>query len=242
MEEAIYDRFSFQSFLGVDRIESTIPDETTILQFRHLLEEHQLTAKIFETINQHLAQKGLLVKAGTIVDATIITSSGSTKNEEKKRDPEMNSTKKNGQYYFGMKVHTGADVTSGLVHSVEVTPAKTSDIEMVPLLLHGEERSIHGDRGYSSDRDKFFAREAEVFWGISDKRKPHQKLSKRQRKRNQRFSSVRAKVEFTYNIIKNLWGHRRTRYRGLHKNRSQWFMLLSLSNLYMVRKKLMAIA
>ncbi len=242
MEEAIYDRFSFQKFLDVDRMGSIIPDETTILQFRHLLEAHQLTEKIFETINAQLVKKGLLIKKGTIVDATIVTSASSTKNEKKERDPEMSSTRKNGQYYFGMKVHTGVDAKNGTVHSVEVTTANTPDISMVPLLLHGEEESIHGDKAYCSDRDKFFARDAGVFWGILDKRKPHQKLSQRQKTRNRKLSSIRAKVEFSYNIIKNHWGHKRTRYRGLHKNRCQWFMLLGLSNLYLVRKKLMAIA
>ena len=242
MEEAIYDRHSFQRFLRIDLISDSVPDETTILHFRHLLEKHQLAEEIFTSINNYLQEKGLTMKKGTIVDATIVTSSSSTKNAKKKRDPEMSSTKKHGKYYFGMKVHTGNDAKSGLIHSIEITTAKTSDHKMLPYLLHGQEEAIFGDKGYYCEKDKKYAREAEVFWGVLDRRKPKRKLSSKQEKRNRRLSSVRSKVEFPFRVIKRLWGHRKTRYRGLWKNRSHWHMLAALSNLYLTRKKLLRIA
>jgi len=165
MEEAIYDRISFQRFLQLDLMIDRVPDETTILNFRHLLEKHNLTVQIFVTISNYLQGKGLLMKKVTIVDATIVASPSSTKNKEKKRDSEMSSTKKHGQFYFGMKIHTGVDVDSGLIHSVEITTAKVYDIKIMHSLLHGEEMSVFGDKGYASDKDKHYARDAEVYWG-----------------------------------------------------------------------------
>lgn len=162
MEEAIYDRLSFQRFLEIDLMLDRIPDETTILQFRHLLEQHDLTHHIFLLITGYLQDKGLLLKKGTIVDATIVISPSSTKNKEKKRDPEMSSTKKNGNHHFGMKAHIGADVKSGLVHSLEVTTAKRSDYAEMVNLLHGEEEAVFGDKGYSCEKDKHYARDVEL--------------------------------------------------------------------------------
>ena len=242
MEEAVYDRLSFQRFLQIDLMLDVIPDETTILKFRHLLERYNLTEKIFLFINGYLQEKGLLMKKGTIVDATIVTSPSSTKNREKKRDPEMSSTKKNGQYYFGMKAHIGGDAKSGLVHSLEITPAKNSDYTELANLLHGEEEAIFGDKGYACEKDKHFARDAEIFWGILDKKKPKGKLSAKQKKRNRRLASVRSKIEFPFQIIKRLWGHKSTRYKGLRKNKCHWHMLVALSNLFQVRKKLLRVA
>ena len=242
MEEAIYDRISFQRFLKLDLMVDRVPDETTILKFRHLLEKHNLTAQIFATISTYLQNKGLLMRKGTIVDATIVASPSSTKNKEKKRDPEMSSTKKHGQYYFGMKMHTGVDVDSGLIHSLEISTAKVHDIKMMPSLLHGKEKAVFGDKGYTSDKDKHYARDAEVYWGVLDKNKRNRTLSSKQKKRNRKLASIRSKVEFPYLIIKRLWGHRKTRYRGLMKNLSQWHMLTTLSNLYQARKKLKAMS
>jgi transposase, IS5 family len=239
MEEAVYDRISFQKFLRVDLMLDRIPDETTILHFRHLLEKNGLTEQIFQDVNGHLQDKGLLMKKGTIVDATIIRSPSSTKNQEQKRDPEMSSTRKNGQYYFGMKVHAGVDAKSGLAHSLVVTTAKDADIKIYPELLHGQEEAIFGDKAYCSDREKHYAREAEVFWGVLDRRKQGKQLSERQKKKNRLLSGVRCKVEFIFHVIKNLWGHAKTRYRGLDKNRSHWLMLAMLANLYQARKKLL---
>jgi transposase, IS5 family len=240
MEEAVYDRISFQRFLRIDLMLDRIPDETTILHFRHLLEERGLTNQIFELVNAYLQEKGLIMKKGTIVDATIIRSPSSTKNQEQKRDPEMSSTRKNGQYYFGMKVHAGVDAKSGLAHSLVVTTAKKADIKVYPELLHGQEEAIFGDKAYCSDVEKHYAREAEVFWGVLDRRKPNKDLSVRQKKKNRILSGVRCKVEFIFHVIKSLWGHAKTRYRGLDKNRCHWEMLATLANLYRSRKKLLS--
>ena len=236
IEEAIYDRLSFQKFLKLDLMRDRVPDETTILNFRHLLEEKDLASMIFRIINRLLEEEGLLMKQGTIVDATIMRSPTSTKNKEHKRDPEMKSTKKNNEWFFGFKAHIGADMKGGLVHSLEVTNAKVSDREKFFDLLHGEEEAVLGDKGYVNKKDKKQAREAGIFWGILDRGSRVKKLSKNQNKRNQKLSRVRAKVEHPFRIIKDLWGHRKTRYRGLKKNRSKMYLLFSLSNLYMARK------
>jgi len=237
VEESIYDRISFQKFLRVDLMNDVIPDETTILNFRHLLEKHDLTRKILDTVNSLLEEKGVLLKQGTIVDATLITAPSSTKNNDKKRDPEMSSTKKNGKWHFGMKFHIGADAKSGLIHSIETTTAKTSDKEMLFDLLHGKEDAVFGDKGYVSKKDKRLAREAGIYWGVLDKSGFNKKLSNRQKKRNKRLSSVRSKVEHPFQVIKHLWGHCKVRYKGLMKNCAQFFTLAALYNLYKIRKK-----
>jgi len=241
-EEAIYDRLSFQRFLEFDLMRNKVPDESTILQFRHLLEKHELTGKIFKVINRYLREKGLLMREGTIVDATLVAAPSSTKNQEQKRDPEMSSTKKNSNYTFGMKTHIGVDAESGLVHTCISTTAKVSDRTEFPNLLHGKEKAVFGDKGYVSDVDKYFARDAGIFWGILDKSKPKMKLSSKQKKRNQKLSSIRAKVEHGFLIVKHLWGHRKVRYRGLYKNGSHMEMLYGLANLYRVRKRLLSMS
>jgi len=238
IEEAIYDRSSFQKFLNIDLMLKPIPDETTVLNFRHLLEQHNLAEKIFSHMNKFLEIKGLMMKKGTIVDATIISSPSSTKNKDGKRDEEMSSTRKNGQFYFGMKSHIGVDSQSGLSHSCEITTAKISDIKTYPYLLHGDESVIFGDKGYFSDIEKRSARDAEICWFVTDKKKSGKDLSGKQKRRNKLFSGIRCKVEFVFNVIKRLWGHKKTRYRGLEKNRCQWHFLLMLSNFYLSRKQL----
>jgi len=241
MEEAIYDRNSFQKFLNIDLFGDKVPDETTILHFRHLLEKYNLTKKIFDLISSHLAKKGFLLKEGTIVDATIIHSPSSTKNKDKKRDKEMGSTCKNKKWFFGMKAHIGVDYKSGLVHNVEFTSASVHDRECFPSLLHGRENAVFGDKGYFSDKDKHYARDANVFWGVLDKGKRGNPLSNKQKKRNKKLSSIRAKVEHPFQIIKHLWGYSKTRYRGIEKNASQLLMMFALANIFKVRKKLLAI-
>jgi len=237
VEEAVYDRLSFQKFLKIDLMCDEIPDETTILNFRHLLEEHDLTKKILNKVNVLLEEKGVLLKQGTIVDATLIEASGSTKNKEKKRDPEMSSTRKNGKWHFGMKLHIGADAKSGLIHSLEATTAKESDKSMLFELLHGKEDAVFGDKGYVSRKDKRLAREAEIYWGVLDRPGSTRKLSTKQKKRNKKLSSVRSKVEHPFQVIKHLWGYSKVRYKGLEKNSKQLFTLAALYNLYRVRKK-----
>ncbi len=239
MEEAIYDRRSFADFLGIDLMNDRIPDESTILHFRHLLEKKDLPKQIFQLLNSYLEDRGLIMRAGTIVDATIIQAPSSTKNQDKKKDPEMSSTKKNNTYYFGMKAHIGVDSKSGLVHSCEITTAKVADKQMLADLLHGKEKAVFGDKGYVSKEDKYYARDAGVFWGILDRKGPGKELSSKQKKRNKKLSRIRSKVEHPFRVIKHLWGHRKTRYRGLSKNCHQFYMLFGLSNIYMSRKRIL---
>ena len=238
-EEAIYDRISFQKFLNIDLMDGA-PDETTILNFRHLLEKHELPEKIFRLVNGLLESKGLILREGTIVDATIIAAPSSTKNKEGKRDPEMSSTKKNNNYHFGMKAHIGVDKEYGLVHSLEATTAKNSDIGQLEKLLHGEEKSIFGDKAYGRQNDKRTAREAGIFYGITDKATRSKKLSNKQRAHNKKTSSVRSMVEHPFHTLKCKWGHRKTRYRGIFKNKMQLFTIFALSNLFRVRKTLLS--
>lgn len=241
-EEAIYDRNSFQKFLDIDLLSHHVPDETTILNFRHLLEEHKLQERFFAAVNELLQEKGLLMKEGTIVDATIIAAPSSTKNKEQKRDPEMSSTKKGNQWYFGMKAHVGVDAKSGLVHHIDTTAAKTNDRVPFPKLLHGEERVLFGDKAYGKQEDKRTARANGILWAVSDRGVPNHPLSSSQRKRNRKFSSVRAKVEHPFQVIKCQWGFAKVRYKGLFKNTMQLFALFSLANLFRVRKLLLSTA
>ncbi|MBU2213605.1 IS5 family transposase [Patescibacteria group bacterium] len=240
-EDNIYDRNSFQKFLDIDLLSDTVPDETTILNFRHLLEEHRLQEKMLKIVNDFLERNGLFMKHGTIVDATIIAAPSSTKNRDKKRDPEMHQTKKGNQWYFGMKGHIGVDVDSGIVHSVEGTAANVHDRQKLHDLLHGEEKAIFGDQGYASDEDKESCRKYGVTqWCVNDRGKRGRPLSHGQRKKNRKRSSVRAKVEHPFRVIKDQWGHRKVRYRGIKKNTLQLHMLFALANLYMKRRQLLA--
>lgn len=238
-EEEIYDRNSFQKFLGVDLLSQKVPDETTILNFRHLLEEHKLQERFFAAVNELLERKGLLMREGTIVDATIIAAPSSTKNKEQKRDPEMSSTKKGNQWYFGMKAHIGVDAKSGLVHHIDTTASKTNDRVPFPKLLHGEERALFGDKAYGKQEDKRAARANGILWAISDRGVPNHRLSSSQKKRNRKFSRVRAKVEHPFQVIKCQWGFGKVRYKGLFKNTMQLFALFSLVNLFRIRKTLL---
>lgn len=237
-EEAIYDRNSFQKFLNMDLLSDNVPDETTILNFRHLLEENNLQEKFFKIMNKVLEKNNLIIKEGTITDATIITAPSSTKNKDRKRDEEMSSTRKGNDWYFGMKAHIGVDHKSGIIHSVKTTTAKIHDKEMQNDLLHGQEKAIFGDKGYYREEDKREMRKQEIFCGILDKGKRNHPLSNKQEKRNKRLSSIRAKVEHPFQVIKCQWNYTKVRYKGLLKNTMQLNVLLGLANLYMNRKKL----
>jgi len=241
-EESIYDRNSFQKFLEIDLLSHRVPDETTILNFRHLLEEHKLQKRFFAVVNELLESRGLLMREGTIVDATIIAAPSSTKNKEQKRDPEMSQTKKGNQWYFGMKAHIGSDARSGIVHHLETTAAKTNDRVPLPHLLHGQERAIFGDKGYYKQEDKRQARAKGILWAVSDRGTRNHPLSSSQQKRNRKFSSVRSKVEHPFGVVKCQWRFIKVRYKGLFKNTMQLFALFSLANLYRVRKTLLATA
>ena len=241
-EEAIYDRNSFQRFLSLDIVGQNVPDETTILNFRHELETHRLTEAIFVEIGAHLAQKGLTMKTGTIVDATLIAAPSSTKNAVGKRDEQMSSTRKGNQWHFGMKASVGVDAARGLVHSVATTTASVHDSQVMEAVLHGEEKVLLGDKGYANDAGKRQARARGLCWGILDRAKQGQALSGKQQSRNRHWASVRAKVEHPFRVLKCQWGYRKVRYRGLAKNTAQLWSLFGLANVYLARRKLLALA
>src|SRR5262245_41990880 len=226
-------------FAGVTSDGDIIPDETTILRFRRLLERHQLTAALFPEINTVLGERGLFIGKGTIVDATIIHAPASTKNVEKRRDPEMHQTKKRGQWHFGMKVHTGSDVGSGLVHTIEATAAHVHDSSVMAQLLHGQEQALYGDSAYQSKAAKALAAAVGLSFCVNERLTDHPRQAQ-QRLRNRRYSRVRAIAEHSYGVVKQLWGHAKVRYRGIAKNLAQMYALFGLANLYRVRKQLMS--
>ena len=237
-EEALYDIHSMRAFAGLELGRDAIPDETTILNFRHLLERHELTKAIFAAVAEHLAAKGELLRGGTIVDATLIAASPSTKNKEQARDPEMTSSKKGNQWYFGMKAHIGVDAESGLVHTAGVTTGSVHDAKVMDNLIREDDTAIYGDKGYASDVKKRAAEDAGVLWAVKAKAKPGRDLTKRQRARNRRFGRVRAKVEHVFRVVKCQFGYRKVRYRGIVKNGAQVFALFALANLYLARGRL----
>jgi transposase, IS5 family len=241
-EEALYDSESMRRFVGLELGEDAIPDETTILNFRHLLEQHNLTGAVFEAVKAYLTEQGLLLAGGSIVDATIIHAPPSTKNQAKQRDPEMSSTKKGNTWHFGMKAHISVDAHSGLVHTVGVTTASDHDNSVIGELIREGDRAVFGDKGYYSDQTKRAARRAGVYWAVLDKAKRNKKLSATQRKRNKKHASVRAKVEHVFRIVKCQFGYRKARYKGLDKNAAQVFSLMALANLYQARGALLAAA
>ena len=237
-EEALYDIQSMRAFAGFELGRDAIPDETTILNFRHLLERHDLTKALFETVSYHLEDKGALLRGGTIMDATLIAASPSTKNKSGKRDPEMSQSKKGNEWYFGMKAHVGVDARSGLVHTAGVTTGKTHDAKVMDHLIREDDRAVFGDKGYVNEKKKRAARAAGIYWGVKDQRKPGRQLSPSQQKRNRRNGSVRAKVDHVFRIVKCQFGYRRVRYRGIAKNGAQVFTLLALANLFLARRGL----
>ncbi len=238
-EEALYDSITMRQFAGVSTDADVIPDETTILNFRRLLEKHQLTERLLSEINTHLSERGMLVGKGTIVDATIIDAPSSTKNAKKKRDPQMHQTRKGKQWYFGMKVHTGTDAESGLVHTVVATAANVADVNVLGQLLHGGEESLHGDSAYHSKELKAQAEANGVAFNVNQRGTRTKPLTKTQRARNRRLSRVRATVEHPFRVIKCLWGHTKVRYRGIKKNLAQMYTLFALANVFRVRHQLM---
>lgn len=241
MEEALYDRLSFQKFLGFDCFGGTIPDESSICRFRHLLEQKGLSQTILSCVNDHLAARGLVLKEGTIVDATVISAPISKKNRSKQRDPEMSSTRKNNVFMFGAKGHIGVQANGRpIIHSVAFGTAKDHDIKALEVLLHGDEKSIFGDSAYGTKEDKSMARGMDVYYGIQDRGYRQHPLSSGQKKKNKRHSRLRAKVEHPFRVIKHLWGHYKLRYKGLAKNASRFATLCALSNLYLCRRELMA--
>ena len=237
LEDALYDSQALQRFARIELAAEGVPDATTLLKFRRLLETHDLCKGLFAAINADLAARGLLLRAGTLVDATLIAAAPSTKNQAKQRDQEMHQTKKGNQWYFGMKAHIGADRDSKLVHTVVVTAANVADIAKTAELLHGQEKQVHADAGYTGveKRAEIVALERQIDWQIACKRGLIQALAEGAEKAarktvEQAKASVRAYVEHPFHLVKNIFRHRKVRYRGLAKNGHQLYMLFGLAN------------
>jgi IS5 family transposase len=226
-------------FAGIELVDDAIPDESTILRFRHLLERHGLSEQIFALVRGLLEQKRLLLKSGTIVDATIIDAPPSTKNEAQARDPEMKQGKKNSrEWRFGMKAHVGTDRT-GLVHTLVTTHAGAADISQLPQLLHGEERELYGDQAYWSEMHRVAAQQQGVRYRVNRRPAPGRRLNENQRRLNRLRSATRARGEHAFRVVKQLWGYSKVRYRGLAKNTARLFTMFALANLYLVRRRLL---
>lgn len=242
MEEALHDVPLYRAFAGLDAGVERLPDETTILRFRHLLERHDLASRMLAEVNALLTQRGLLLKRGTAVDATLIAAPSSTKNRKRQRDPEMHQTKKGNQWYFGMKAHIGADAESGLVHTVVGTAANVADVTQVEPLLHGQEVAVHADAGYTGAEKRAGSN---CRWYIAAKRGtlkalPDGRYKQTLQQLERLKAQLRARVEHPFRVIKRQFGYTKVRYRGLVKNTHQLKTLFALSNLWMVRAALLA--
>jgi len=245
MEEALHDVPLYREFARLDAGMSRMPDESTILRFRHFLEAHQLGAALLATVNDGLSRKGLLLRQGTVVDATLIAAPSSTKNQSGQRDPDMHQTQKGNQWHFGMKAHIGVDADSGLVHTVTTTAANAHDVTQAAALLHGQESDVFADSGYRGvdKREEVQAQHPEVSWHVAmmpSKRRllDSERLSDQLAEQLEQVKArIRAKVEHPFRVIKQQFGYVKTRYRGLAKNTQQILVLFALSNLWMVRKR-----
>ena len=245
MEDALHDVPLLREFAGLGGWDERLPDESTILRFRHLLEAHDLSLQILATVNATLAAKGLLLKSGTVVDATLIAAPSSTKNSSGERDPEMHQTKKGNQWHFGMKAHIGVDAESGLVHTVIGTAANVNDVTQAGALLHGQETAAFGDAGYRGVGKRDETQDINVNWHVAmrpgkrkvlDKSTPMGTILDQLERAKAR---IRAKVEHPFRVIKRQFGHVKVRYRGLAKNTAQLHTLFALSNIWMVRRTLL---
>lgn len=245
MEEALYDTPVFREFVQLDPGEDHLPDESTILRFRHLLEANELSLQILATINAMLSAKGLLLKSGTAIDATLIAAPSSTKNSTGARDPEMHQTKKGNQWHFGMKAHIGVDADSGLVHSVVGTAANVNDVTQAHALVHGEEADVFADAGYQGVAKREETQDIKANWHVAmrpGKRRALDKVTPMGAvldKLEHLKASIRAKVEHPFRVIKRQFGYVKVRYRGLAKNTAQLHTLFALSNLWTVRQTLL---
>lgn len=239
MEDALYEIESMRNFAGLS-INRPIPDESTILKFRHLLEEHQLGSVLFATINKSLVREGLNLKEGTIVDATIISAPMSTKNKLGKRDAEMSQTKKGNEWHFGMKMHIGVDDATGCIHSVDTTSANKHDITSADKLLHGEEARVWGDAGYVGIDKREEHLDRDVEWYIAKRPGKLKSMSKvsNERQIEKIKAQVRAKVEHPFLWIKKIFGYSKVRYKGLSKNENRLYLLSGFFNL--IRKSQLA--
>jgi transposase, IS5 family len=247
MEEALYDVPLYREFAGLGGV-SRLPDRVSILRFRHLLEQHQLAEQFLQMVNSQLSAKGYMLKEGTVIDATLIAAPSSTKNKSGERDPQMHQTKKGNQWHFGMKCHIGVDADSGLVHAVVGTAANVNDVTQAHALMHGDEREVFGDAGYQGVEKREETQDVKTKWHIAmrpGKRRAlnrdtalGQLLDERERVK----ARIRAKVEHPFRVIKRQFGHLKVRYRGLMKNTQQLHTLFALSNLWMVRRRILQAA
>jgi len=252
LEDAITDSQALRQFVRIDLSRESVPDATTLLKFRRLLQAHDLTQALFAQINAHLSERGLLMREGTMIDATLIAAPSSTKNSTGTRDPEMHSTKKGNQWHFGMKAHIGADAESGLVHSLHTTPAHESDVAHTAELLHGDETQVFADAGYTGAHQRAEVLQAQtdggirpdVDWQIAQRPStvnklpdgPHKTLIQALERAKAR---VRARVEHAFHVLKNRFGHKKARYKGLAKNTAQLYTLFGLVNLALAKNKLL---
>jgi IS5 family transposase len=239
-EEALLDSTSLRRFVGIDLGRERVPDGTTLLKFRRLLEKHQLGEKLFAKVGQVLQARGMKVGTGTIVDATIIGAPSSTKNADKERDPEMHQTRKGQQWYFGMKMHIGVDSRTGLAHSAVVTAANVHDKHPLPDLLHGAERRVYGDSAYASQKALIASKAPRANDFTNQRVRKGGEVDPALRSKNRNKSKVRARVEHVFAVVKRLWGFTKVRYRGLAKNATRSFVALGLANIYLARGRLMA--
>jgi IS5 family transposase len=237
-EEALLDSTALRGFVGMDLGRERVPDGTTLLKFRRLLEKHNLGAALFETVADVLQTRGLKIGVGTIVDATLISAPASTKNQAKERDPEMHQTRKGQQWYFGMKMHIGVDSRTGLAHSAVVTAANVHDKHALQDLLHGSERRVYGDSAYASQQE-LIAQAAPQAKDFTNQRvrKANGEVDDIERGKNRNKSRVRARVEHVFAVVKRQWGFSKVRYRGLAKNATRCFVALGLANLYLARAR-----
>ena len=252
LEDAIYDSQAMREFVGIDLSREQVPDATTLLKFRRKLEDHHLTKAIFEQVNAHLGQRGLLMREGTLVDATIIAAPPSTKNKDKARDPEMHQTKKGNEWHFGMKAHIGVDADSGLVHSVHATAANESDVAHTHELLHGQEQRVYADAGYTGVDKRAEITKAQVEgevrkdvqWHVATKRGEIQAMPEGPFKAltilvERKKAQIRALVEHPFHVIKNLFRYKKVSYRGLKKNAARLYAQFALANLLLAKRALL---
>lgn len=252
LEDALYDSQSMREFVGIDLARESVPDATTLLKFRRLLEDNKLTVKLFDEIKALLSERGLMMREGTMVDATIIAAPPSTKNKDNARDPDMHQTKKGNEWHFGMKAHIGADADSGLVHSLHTTPANESDVAHAHAVLHGEETKVHLDAGYTGveKRAEIVKAQADgkirsdIEWNVATKRgkikqMPEGPLKELVQAVERKKAQIRARVEHPFHIVKNLFHYKKVRYKGLAKNTAQLYSLFALANLMMAKKRLL---
>ena len=243
-EDAVYDSHALRQFLSIDLSFERVPDATSLLGFRHLLERNGLTRRLLDEVNAHLAERGVLMREGTIVDATIIAAPPSIKNKDAARDPSMHQTKKGNQWYFGMKAHIGVDPGSGLVHTVIGTAANVADVTVTAQLLHGQEKTVHADAGYTGAEKREELSELAIDWQIAGKRG---KISAMPDGEPQRLAQhveflkaqVRSRVEHPFHVVKNLFRHRKVRYRGMLKHTAQLLTLFALANLVIAKRHLL---